>query len=119
MSDKVYRKNSINWGLRDDVSFSLFFDHIKKRGLSFSAFSTITHHLPFKISEDFSFLIKKPSSSQEHFLNSLHLSDFFLGKIIKEFKSSEFSKNTMLIVTADHSFPNGRGGTIFQEKGSN
>ena len=118
MSDQAYQKNSINWGLRDDVSFSLFFDHVQKSKKSFSVISTITHHFPFKIVEEFSFLINKPKNAQENFLNSLHLSDYFLGKIIEQYKSSEFSKNSILIVTADHSFPSGRNGNIFQEKGA-
>ena len=119
----LIEKETIGWGINDGFSYRIFFDKIKKminekNENIFAVMTTVTNHMPFILPEKYNFLISTPKNRQEHYLNSIHLSDKYLGDLIKEFEASNMANNSILVITSDHSFPNGRKNSLFNEKGA-
>ena len=122
IDQSIMNSESLAWGLKDSASYKIFINEIEKnynRKAPFLAvMTTLSHHMPFKLPKKYRFLFPNENGREQSFLNSLHLSDKYLKTFINEFENSPFKENTIVVITGDHSFPNGRNGSFFNEKGA-
>jgi phosphoglycerol transferase MdoB-like AlkP superfamily enzyme len=90
------------WGIYDEDVFLRAHETFEKTdGNFFAVIYSLTSHSPYSIpSEKF----RKFDKSQKHagFLNSMIYSDYALGRFFEEAKKSGYFKNTIFIVTGDH-----------------
>lgn len=107
----------LSWGYSDHQMFPVFFDELKRRektGQSFLAMlSTVDNHPPFDLSKD-----EIPyGDGKNPVLNTVHTADDAFSNFWEDFKNSELSKNTILIVIADHAiFPTAYEKKYFPEE---
>jgi len=90
------------WGIYDEDVFLRAHETFAKSDKNFFAvIYSLTSHSPYSIpSEKF----RKFDKSRPHadFLNSMIYSDYALGRFFEEAKKSDYFKNTIFIVTGDH-----------------
>ena len=106
------------WGLQDDQYYKKFFnyiDEIHEKGENkpfFGTLTTVSNHMMFdKIPNNQKYLYPKANKSKyENFVNSLHLADKYLETFFEELKKRDYLKNSIVIVTGDHSWPSGDHG---------
>ena len=114
------------WGIQDNFTYKQALDKIEElykkepRKPVFAAIATISHHVGFDdLPHDMMFLYPNPQNRYESFANSIHLSDRFLKTFFEEFdKKLLLKKNTLIVVTGDHSFPAGEHGSYYNETGA-
>ena len=120
---KSQRKSLIwGWGLQDDKSYPYFFKKIKnqpKNKRIFAMMNTISHHMNFnKVPKRLQFLYPNTKDKTEMFQNSLHLSDLYLQTFLDEIKARGLDQNSLIFITADHSYPSGEHGNHNSELGA-
>ena len=90
------------WGIYDESVFLRAHETFDKADDKFFAvIYSLTSHSPYSIpSEKF----RKFDKSRPHadFLNSMIYSDYALGRFFEEAKKSDYFKNTIFIITGDH-----------------
>ena len=111
------------WGLQDNLSYKIFLDRSAELGQEknkpmFSMMTTVSHHVGFDIPSRLNKLHKSPEGRKEKFENSLHLSDSYLKGILDVIEERNLIDNSVFIITADHSFPNGEHGNFSNELGA-
>lgn len=115
LSKKQRSENIWGWGLQDDISYIHYLNKFEKMNQNgrpvFSMIATISNHMKFKsIPKKQRYIYKEPSDKSQNFINSLHLSDKYLGEFIKELKKRNLYNSSIIIITGDHSYPNGQHG---------
>ena len=100
------------WGIQDDISYTQFLDNaeffMQNRKPLFSTIHTISHHMNFDhIPKNQQYIYPDTNNKNEMFVNSLHLSDQFLGHFINELKKRNLYQDSIIIITGDHGFPSG------------
>ncbi|NUN06107.1 MAG: sulfatase-like hydrolase/transferase [Bdellovibrio sp.] len=99
------------WGLPDNIFYQRFFKHLSqthKQGPVFASLATISSHMPFnEVPPAERYIYKNPQSRLEHYSNALRVSDEYLKTFFAELKQSPYSKNSIVFVMGDHSFPMG------------
>jgi phosphoglycerol transferase MdoB-like AlkP superfamily enzyme len=112
------------WGLQDDRTYQKVFAFMDKRPpaqldrTDFVVIHTVSHHMPFDhLPKEKWFLFPDASSPQEHFANSTYLADQFLTEFFKQLTDRERYKDSIVIITGDHSFPAGEHGNFHNETG--
>jgi phosphoglycerol transferase MdoB-like AlkP superfamily enzyme len=122
LSASEKKANVWGWGVQDDISYKMFldrFDELKANSPVFAVMTTVTHHMNFnKIPQDKMYLFSHPKNKQERFQNSLFLSDKYLETFLEEIKKRGIHKNTLIFITADHSYPSGEHGNYNSELGA-
>lgn len=78
------------------------FDRIESPFVSFMF--TGTTHTPFRKFEAFKYAEKSGPENEEGFLNTLHYADAALGEFFVKAKERKWFKDTVFILTADHTF---------------
>ncbi|TPE45801.1 LTA synthase family protein [Pontibacter mangrovi] len=88
------------WGAHDHVLFERVQRDLKQEQQPFfSTVYTLSSHEPFEIPIPAAF----PGTDEEAlYRNSVHYTDWALGKFIKEAKQQEWWQQTLVIITADH-----------------
>jgi len=122
IDQSIINSESLAWGIKDSTSYKIFISEIEKKFSEKTPFlavmTTLSHHMPFELPREYRLLFTDEKGREESFLNSLHLSDKYLETFIQEYENSSFKENTIVVITGDHSFPNGRNGSFFNEKGA-
>lgn len=102
------------WGPRDRVFYRHFFEHLDKRHKAdesrpvFVVLATISNHMRFdEVPKADRFLYPEPINQQERFSNSIHLTDSDLPVFFEELSKRDYLKNSIVIITGDHSYPLG------------
>lgn len=106
------------WGLQDDAVYRKFFaylDTLEEKGEGrrpyFGAIATISAHGEFdQVPRHLRMLYPDPKDRQERFANALHASDAFLETFFAELRKRPYLANSIVVITGDHSVPNGRHG---------
>jgi phosphoglycerol transferase MdoB-like AlkP superfamily enzyme len=106
ITDKLaFGKEEMNskWGAHDHVVLKrLLNDLDAMKQPFFSTLFTLSSHEPFEVPV-------KPvihgNDPENLFLNSLHYSDASIGAFVKEAKTKEWWKNTLIVILADHGHP--------------
>ncbi|MBU3939678.1 phosphatidylglycerol--membrane-oligosaccharide glycerophosphotransferase [bacterium] len=102
----IEHKDYVNgWGLYDDTLLDLAYDEFQTLSATKEQFALMlitldTHHpnghLSVSCSEDLYL------DGSNDILNTVKCSDILISKFIKKIKSSQYSKNTLIVVTSDH-----------------
>ncbi|MCG3181381.1 MAG: Phosphoglycerol transferase I [Phycisphaerae bacterium] len=106
------------WGVQDDTLYRNFFtwldgqhDAAVAAGRDpryFSVISTITNHMMFcDIPPDQQYLYPGAEDTRLRMANSAYLCDKYLGEFFAQFKSRPWLANSIIVITADHSYPAG------------
>jgi arylsulfatase A-like enzyme len=118
------------WGLQDDRLFKKVFEtldasrksssHSRDNAPVFVTISTVSNHYSFDYrppNKQSPFPV--PADRREVYANSLHLADSYLREFFEQLASRKRFKNSLIIITGDHSFPAGEHGNYYNERGFN
>lgn len=102
LNDKKY---VTGWGLYDDSLLDFTYNQfisLSKRKAKFGIFTLTldTHHPKGTVSKSCNKTTYKDGSNS--ILNSVACSDYLISNFIKKIRESEYSKNTVVIITSDH-----------------
>ena len=111
------------WGVEDKVFYERFFymlDGMHKNGQDkplFAALMTVGTHIPCDgIPPEKMSIYKNPRNIKEKYSNALRLSDSQLPRFFELLGERDYLKNSIVIITADHSFPMKEHGIYNNEK---
>lgn len=111
------------WGPEDSVFYKRALEAVDELHAEspdkpvFAALATISNHMRFVVPPQRRKLIAGPTTLHERYLNSVHLSDAALETLQAEIASRPWLRNTVLIITGDHSYPIGGHGFDHNELG--
>jgi hypothetical protein len=115
--DPSYIDSIWGWGLQDDVFYDIVLDDIRKNLITdptvpiFAFLATISNHQPFNdLPKHLRTAYANPRNLYQRYANSMRASDLFLGEIVNKIRSDTRLKESIIIVTADHSFSVGDNG---------
>jgi phosphoglycerol transferase MdoB-like AlkP superfamily enzyme len=86
----------------------------------FTVLMTVTNHARFnKVPESQRYLYpkQKNKNKKQYYANSLRVTDEYLKTFFQELRSRDYLKNSVVIITGDHSFPVGEHGNYDSESG--
>ena len=84
----------------------------------FASLTTISNHQKFtKVPLDQRYIYPDQKNKKEFYANSIRVSDEYLKTFFEEFYKRDYLKNSIIIVTADHSFPVGEHYSYAAENG--
>ena len=106
-------KSSIwGWGVEDKVFYERFFEMLDTQHKKtpekpvFAALTTVGTHIPCDgMPEEKRTIYKDPKNIKEKYSNALRLSDSQLPRFFELLKERKYLDNSIVIITADHSFP--------------
>ncbi len=103
------------WGLRDDVFYHDVFEQLDRRTDHdkplFVTLAPVSNHVPFdKVPDHLRSVYPDARERDEHYANSVHLSDQGLATFFEELSRRDYLQNSLVIITGDHSFPTGEHG---------
>jgi arylsulfatase A-like enzyme len=117
----------LSWGVEDRIYFKRFFDYYdqvlsKKNQPFFATLATIANHFPFtSLSNEQRHLYQDlptfPRGFKKYYANSVHLTDKGLRVFFEELSKRPELKNSLIIITGDHAFPQGEHGNYNLEAG--
>lgn len=131
-----FQKYYWGWGVQDDLTYRKVFEKLDKtlsintnvKNINnnnsttidskkhFVVIASISHHMNFdNLPQDQWMVYKHPKNKKDNFSNSIRASDEYLKSFFDELNKREYLKNSVVIITADHSFPAGEHG-IFQNQ---
>ena len=96
------KKSDGTWGIWDHIQFEFMVEEIERMKKPFFAtMFSVSSHEPFVLPDErFNFY---PDSVPDHkWLNTLRYTDWALGQFFQRAEKKEWFKNTLFIVTADH-----------------
>lgn len=115
--DPSYIDSIWGWGLQDDMFYDIVLDDIRKNLIAdptvpiFAFLATISNHQPFNdLPKHLRTAYPNPRNLYQRYANSMRASDLFLGQIVKKIRTDNRLKDSMVIITADHSFSVGDNG---------
>lgn len=92
-----------SWGIYDRPFFRYFCDHLNKEKEPFiSSIFSLSSHPPYNIPEEYKNTFDK---GELKIHESIGYSDYALGTFFRKAKKQEWYKNTLFIITADHTSP--------------
>ena len=103
---KYKKATTVGWGIRDDLLFDYAVELIENKSEKplFLAIMTVTNHHPLEV-PDRSFELYPPDCIENRFRNTIHYSDYALGRFIRILEKRGLLKNTIVVITADTSQP--------------
>ena len=91
------------WGIYDGPFFSYFLEKLNlEKEPFFSSIFSLSSHPPYKIPSEFDNVFNK---GKLNIHESISYTDFVLGKFFREAKQEEWFKNTLFVITSDHTSP--------------
>jgi len=109
---KEDRPSIWGWGVEDKVFYERFFEmldilHSKTPEKPvFAALATVGTHIPCDgMPPEKRVVYKDPQNIREKYSNALRLSDSQLPRFFELLKERKYLENSIVIITADHSFP--------------
>ncbi len=121
------KKRIWGWGTDDKPFYQHFFKFLDKQREKildkktpfFVMLATIGTHMPFdQMPRELFSLYKSPKNMKERYANHIHLADKALGVFIEEITRRDYLKNSIVVITGDHSFPIGENGIFHNEIGA-
>ncbi len=130
IKDKFLKEKSKGWGwgIQDDQFYKIFFNYLDdveeknvKKGISkkyFAALTTVSNHQKFdKVPVEQRYLYPKQSGIRQGYANSIRVTDEYLKTFFEELEKRDYLKNSIVIITGDHSFPMGEHYSYAAENG--
>ncbi|TAH24275.1 MAG: alkaline phosphatase family protein [Cytophagales bacterium] len=105
ISKDDFEENQWNskWGAHDEYAFERLMKLNNQAKVPFfSTLLTLTSHEPFEIPSK---PLLKTDTRERLFLNAMHYTDSCLGDFIKKAKKSDWWKNALVVIVADHGSP--------------
>jgi len=99
------------WGVEDKIFYERFFEMLDSIHAETpetplcAALMTIGTHIPCTMPPERRTIFKEPKNIRESYSNALRLSDSQLPDFFRLLGEREYLKNSIVIITADHSFP--------------
>jgi len=100
------------WGVEDKIFYERFFEVLDKMHAGspekpvFASLMTIGTHIPCDgMPPEKRTIYKNPVNIKEKYSNALRLSDSQLPRFFELLKQRKYLENSVVIITADHSFP--------------
>ncbi|MCL1910598.1 MAG: LTA synthase family protein [Leptospirales bacterium] len=99
------------WGIEDKIFYERFFEMLDSMHAEtpekpfFAGLATVSTHIPFTMPQRKRTVFKNPKNIKENYSNAIRLSDSQLPVFFELLNEREYLKNSIVIVTADHSFP--------------
>ncbi|WP_345157212.1 LTA synthase family protein [Pontibacter saemangeumensis] len=91
------------WGAHDHVLFERVLEELRnERQPFFSTVYTLSSHEPFEIPTEPEF---EGNDEEAKFRNSVHYTDWALGRFIEQAKQQPWWQKTVVVITADHGHP--------------
>jgi hypothetical protein len=122
--DEKEKKQLNGWYMRDSLFYKKFFDFLKSRRKEssqqpvFAVLATTYNHSGFShIPKDKRLIYPDPQDKAQRYANSIHLSDEDLEAFFGELELMPYLKNSIVIITGDHSYPVGEHGIENNESG--
>jgi len=92
--------NTSKWGVHDHYVFDKFYEEANQAAEPFfKIMMTQSSHEPFDVPME---TVIKGEDDVSRFLNSAHYTDKSLGEFIDKAKKTDWWKNTIIVITADH-----------------
>jgi arylsulfatase A-like enzyme len=110
------------WGIQDNILMQYFFEYFasyskKYQQPIFSVIVTGQSHVPFILPPHMRNVFPNADSKKEHYANCLNNVDKGIEVFYKELKKRKLNSESVVIVTADHSYPMGGHNIHNQEAG--
>ncbi len=100
ISDFAREQLSEKWGAYDEYVLNKQAHYLATQKQPFvSCLLTLSSHLPFDVPKQSQFTGK---SMSDKFKNAVHYSDYSLGEYFKKIKNTDWYKNTLFVLCADH-----------------
>ncbi|MBI4849094.1 MAG: LTA synthase family protein [Nitrospirae bacterium] len=102
------------WGIYDEDTFQYaqkIFEEQKQP--FFSVIYSLSSHTPYKVPEE-KFKFYGKDVPHRDFLNSLRYSDYALSRFFEKAKNSDYFKNTIFVIVADHVEGNSSHDNLFE-----
>ena len=117
----VDKKYQWKWGTRDGESYRKMLEFLDKQDgekRQFAFHATITTHYPFdQMPDDQRHMFPRPRDMHQHMANSMHLVDQDIKHFFDELSKRPRFKNSLVIITGDHSWPTGEHGITINGNG--
>ncbi len=129
LTKKERKENIWGWGPQDDLLYKYVFKKLdtkwenqkREKGTKKPFFVTlqgISSHMTFHwVPEKQRYLYKENKDKKENFANAIRVVDDYLKTFFEELKKRDYLKNSIVVLTGDHSFPNGEHGIYHNETG--
>lgn len=119
--DETFRNQ---WGYEDHIVYKKLFEYLDKKVESlpkdkpvFVTLATIYTHMGFKVPDEKRVFYKNAQTRKEHFSNCIYMADKDIPVFLNELKKRPRFKNSIIIITGDHSYPLGGHGIRHAEVG--
>ncbi len=119
-SDKA--KYVWGWGAQDDIMYQQGFAKLdelvaeKTRPVFFMLQGVSSHMMFDNVPKEQRALFPDQNSKEENYSNALHVTDAYLRTFFDELNKRDYMKNTIVVITGDHSFPVGEHGIYHNER---
>lgn len=95
--------NNSKWGVHDEYVFEKFLEESNEATAPFfKVMLSLSSHEPFDVPMK---TVIEGEDDKSRFLNSAYYTDRALGQFFEQAKASEWWKNTLVVITADHGHP--------------
>jgi len=118
-TEQERREKIINWGPADDIFYREFFkDMDKLKGNKiFAGLQGVSTHHPFMVTKRLRQIYPDPKGLIQNYANAIREVDDALRYFFSELKKRKWLKNSLVIITGDHSFPMGEHGVTESDRG--
>ncbi len=111
-------KDIWGWGLQDDKFYIKFFNYMDsieykspRKRRYFSSLLTVSSHMMFNgVPLKQRYIYKYPKNTKEDYSNAIRVTDEYLRTFMAEIQARPYLKNSIIIITGDHSYPIGEHG---------
>lgn len=125
ISPEESKKFAWGWGIQDNIFYLKFFKYLDKLHAKnpnkkfFSALTSVSNHQTFiNAPVDQRFIYPDQGKDiKRAYANTLYLTDKYLQTFMEELEKRDYLKNSIVIITGDHSFPVGEHGNLFAHSG--
>jgi arylsulfatase A-like enzyme len=100
--------SNLGWGLCDESLMQFSADFLEKqKDPTFLTLFTISNHHPWIVPEHYSAPSFPAKAPKNRFLQTVHYTDFSLGRFVDQLRSKNLAQKTILFILGDHGQPMG------------
>ena len=123
LSKKERTENVWGWGPQDDLLYKDTFKKIDKLNAQgqkkyFVSMLGVSSHMMFNyLPKNQKMIFPEDKNHKEAYSNAIRLVDKYLETFFEELEKRDYLKNSIVVITGDHSFPVGEHGLYHNERG--
>ena len=119
--DDEERAHVWGWGLQDDLFYAWAMRNVTARRDAkkpfFVTLAPVSNHYPFDEEPGREPIAGEPTDARGVYTSSLRAADRRLARLFELLDETGLAKNTLVVVTGDHSFPADEHGSHYNERG--